>query len=233
VARLLASLGGYVYSVGEQDVFVHLYLQSTSTLTVNSQQVILRQETAYPWDGAIRLSLQIEQPSTFGVNLRIPGWCRQAQVSVNGENISIEPALHKGYARLERLWQPGDTILLRLEMPIERLYAHPAVQANAGSVALQRGPLVYCLETADNPLPLHRIRLPEAAVLESQFVPDLLGGVAILRGNAAALKTDDWAGMLYRQTPPVQAPHPLVAIPYYAWDHRQPGEMLVWIGTTL
>lgn len=229
VARLLASLGGYVYSVTEAEVLVHLYIQSTSTLLLGGQQVVLRQETTYPWDGAIQLSLELEEPSVFGVNLRIPGWCPKAHLSVNGEEIPIEDNLHKGYVRVERLWQSGDSISLQLEMPIERVYAHPDVRANAGRVALQRGPLVYCLETADNPLPLHRVRLPETTELESHFVPTLLGGVTFIQGDAAALEVEDWPGTLYRTVSARHAPHTLIAIPYYAWDHRQTGEMCVWI----
>ena len=229
VARLLASLGGYVYSITETDVLVHLYVQSTSAILLGGQQVILRQETTYPWDGIIQLSLELEKPSTFGVNLRIPGWCTKAQLTVNGEDMPIEHNLHKGYVRVERLWQSGDRISLHLEMPIERVHAHPDVHANAGCVALQRGPLVYCLETADNPLPLHRIRLPETTELESYFVPTLLGGIRLIRGNAVALETEDWAATLYRTVPARRSPYTFIAIPYYAWDHRQPGEMCIWI----
>ena len=232
VARLLASLGSYVYSVTETDIFVHLYAQSVSTLPFGGQKIVLRQQTNYPWDGAIRLEVEVEEPQVFAISLRIPGWSTQAHLSVNGEVIPVEQSLHQGYVRIERLWQSGDSISLHLEMPIERIYAHPDVRFNDGNVALQRGPLVYCLETADNPLPLHRIQLPDTAVLESHFVPSLLGGVTIIRGNAEALETEDWSGVLYRKAPPRHVPHTLVAVPYYAWDHRQPGEMCVWIGTT-
>ena len=148
---------------------------------------------------------------------------------VNGEEIPIEDHLHKGYVRVERLWQSGDKISLQLEMPIERVHAHPDVRASAGCVALQRGPLVYCLETADNPAPLHRIRLPETTELESYFVPTLLGGVRLIRGNAVVFEAEDWTATLYRTVPASRSPFTFIAIPYYAWDHRQPGEMCVWI----
>ena len=232
VARLLASLGSYVYSVTETDILVHLYAQSVSALPFGGQKIVLRQQTNYPWDGAIRLEVEVEEPKVFAISLRIPGWSTQAHLSVNGEVIPVEQSLHQGYVRIERLWQSGDSISLHLEMPIERIYAHPDVRFNDGNVALQRGPLVYCLETADNPLPLHRIQLSDTAALESHFVPSLLGGVTIIRGNAEALETVDWSGVLYRKAPPRHVPHALVAVPYYAWDHRQPGEMCVWIGTT-
>jgi hypothetical protein len=230
VARLLASLGGYMYTISENEIQVHLYIQSTSTISLGNQQVILRQETAYPWDGRIQFSIEMKEPGAFEVSLRIPGWCRKARLSVNSEDVPLESSLRKGYARIERLWRTGDTILLHLEMPVERIYSHPDVRADAGHVALQRGPLVYCLETADNPLPLHRIRLPETTTLESQFAPAALGGVALIRGTALALETEDWAGALYRTTPAKSVPYTLTAIPYFAWDHRQQGEMRVWLG---
>lgn len=229
VARLLASLGRYVYSVTESDILVHLYLQSISRISFGGQIVSLKQETTYPWDGAIQLCVELEEPRVFALHLRIPGWCRQAHLSVNGEEVPIESALHKGYARIERRWQSGDSIALQLEMPVERLHAHPDVRANAGRVALRRGPLVYCLETADNLIPLHRIQLPAAVALESRFVPTLLGGVTVIRGTAEALETADWSSALYRTAPARRSSHALVAIPYYAWDQRQPGEMCVWI----
>lgn len=231
VARLLASLGRYVYSTTETDVLVHLYVQSTSTMPLGGQQVTLRQETTYPWDGIIQLSLEMKESSTFGVHLRIPGWCTKAHLRVNGEEMPIEHNLHKGYVLVERLWQSNDTISLQLDMPIERMYAHPDVRANAGHVALQRGPLVYCLETADNPLPLHRIQLPETTELESHFIPTLLGGVTLIQGNAVVFETEDWATTLYRPVPARRSPHTFIALPYYAWDQRQPGEMRVWIPT--
>lgn len=229
ISRLLASLGQYVYSVNETEIMVHLYLQSTATISLGSQQVRLRQETAYPWDGTIRLIVEAEQPAQFGLNLRIPGWCKEAHVVVNDEVFPLEQNLHKGYARIERHWQTGDTITLTLAMPVQRVWAHPNIRDDAGSVALQRGPLVYCLEAADNSFPLSHLRLSPGAELESRFAPEVLGGITVLQGNAHVLETDDWVGELYRTTPANSHPAPLVAIPYYAWGNRQSGEMRVWL----
>ena len=229
VARLLTALGSYVYSVSEMDCFVHLYLQSTSTFPCGGQLITLRQETSYPWDGAVQFHIQVAVPCTFGINLRIPGWNKQTRLSVNGESVPVEPLLQKGYARLERCWQTGDVITLHLEMPVERLYAHPHIRSNVGMVALHRGPLVYCLETADNSIPLHRIQLPATAKLDAEFVPEVLGGVVIIHGLATAIEVEDWEATLYRTTPARTSPYAVVAIPYYSWDHRQPGEMAVWM----
>lgn len=229
VARLLSSLGSYVYSTTASDVFVHLYATSTAVLHVDGQPVTVRQETSYPWDGVIQIQVAPEAPAEFGLNLRIPGWSREAHLEVNGQSVPVADVQEHGYVRLTRRWQSGDQIVLRIEMPIERIYAHPNVGADAGRVALQRGPLVYCLETADNEIPLQRIRLPESSALEAQFNPTLMGGMTTIHGMAQALVTDDWANTLYRSAPSQHAPYDMVAIPYFAWDNRQPGEMCVWI----
>lgn len=231
IARLLMSLGQYIYTANETDIFAHLYIQGTSTFSVAGQQVVLHQETNYPWNGTVTFGVEVEEPVEFGLNVRIPGWCKTATLTINGETIPLDSNVHKGYAQIVRRWRSGDRLVLDLEMPIERVYAHPAVRDDAGCVALQRGPIVYCLESADNAVPLDQIRLPENAALESQFEPTLLGGVAVIKGQAAALETTDWSGTLYRTTPPQSHSHQLIAIPYYAWDSREAGEMRVWIHT--
>lgn len=229
LARLFASLGEYIYAQSETDAVVHLYVQSTGKLAVAGQTVTLRQETNYPWDGTVTIQVAPERPATFGLRLRIPGWCNSASVTLNGAAVNLTDRLEQGYARLERLWQPGDVVKLDLSMPIERLSAHPEIQVDQGHVALQRGPLIYCLEQCDQTEPLHRLVLPPAAVLTSQFEPDLLGGVVVLRGTAAALDDADWVDTLYRPHPPATRPAPLMAIPYYAWANREPGAMQVWL----
>jgi uncharacterized protein len=119
--------------------------------------------------------------------------------------------------------------MLSMEMPVERIYPHPAIRENVGNIALRSGPLLYCLESCDNPLPLHQICVPASAIFEKRFVSDLLGGITVLSGAVQALETSDWANTLYRTTPPVSIPYTLTAIPYYAWDQREPGAMRVWV----
>ncbi len=231
IARLLMSLGHYIYTVSPTDILVHLYIQSTASIQVGNERVTLRQESNYPWDGTIRLHMELAQPAEFGLNLRLPHWSRDARLSMNGEEIAIEQSAYKGYAHIRRHWQPADSIVLTLPMPIERVYAHPDIRADNGSIALQRGPLVYCLEAVDNHVPLHRIRLPQDATLTGHFDAELMGGVTVIQGEAVALATTDWSGDLYRTTPAVQQPYTLTAIPYYAWDNREPGEMRIWLQT--
>jgi DUF1680 family protein len=161
--------------------------------------------------------------------LRIPGWCAAPRASVNGTPIDLTTNVENGYLRIERAWQSGDHVDLDLPMPVERLYAHPAVAADVGQVALRRGPLIYCLEQVDHDVPISRIALPESAELAAQFEPELLGGVVTVAGSALALGDAGWEGTLYRTTPPSKQPSAIKAIPYYAWDHRAPGAMRVWI----
>ena len=137
--------------------------------------------------------------------------------------------VENGYARIEREWQDGDMVMLELPMPAQRVYAHPAIAADAGNVAIQRGPLVYCLEQADQSIPLDRVALPQAAELDASFEPELLGGLVTLAGAAQALDDAGWEGVLYSTAAPATQPCAIMAIPYYAWDHRAPGRMLVWV----
>ncbi|HEU4323628.1 MAG TPA: beta-L-arabinofuranosidase domain-containing protein [Roseiflexaceae bacterium] len=229
LARLVASAGGYLYAQGEDEVVVHLYAQSRAELELDGQAVTLRQETKYPWDGSVRLTVGTAAPTTFGLRLRLPGWCRNPRVSVNGEPVDLEAATGSGYALVRRTWRDGDVVALELPMPTERVYAHPAVAADVGSVALRRGPLVYCLEQADQSAPLGRILLPASAALEARFDPQLLGGVVVLEAQAAALAEAGWEDTLYRSAPPAAEPCPIRAIPYFLWDNRAPGPMAVWL----
>lgn len=227
ISRLLLSLGSYFYTTTATDIFVHLYAQCTSSLVVGGHHITLRQHTNYPWDGTVRLEIACDEPVEFGLHLRIPGWCREARLTLAGEEIPLE--LRKGYARVVRTWQPGESLTLHLAMPVERIYPHPAIRENAGKVALRSGPLVYCVESSDNSIPLHQIGIPAGAAFEKRFLPDLLGGVAVLSGTVRASETADWGESLYRPEPPISQPFTLSAIPYYAWDQRDPGEMRVWL----
>ncbi len=229
IARLIASIGGYIYSQAEQDAYIHLYVQGSGDLQISGKRVILRQQTDYPWDGSIKISVEPETPITFGLNLRIPGWSRNAALTVNGEIEDMEAATNPGYARIQREWKAGDQVELTLPMPVERIEAHPAVRQDAGCVALQRGPVVYCLEQVDNPARLHRIILPRDAELTPQFEVNLLGGVTVIRGSALLEDDSDWDNSLYRKESTKLNPFEITAIPYYAWDHRESGEMRVWI----
>jgi uncharacterized protein len=134
-----------------------------------------------------------------------------------------------GYLRIERTWQPGDVVSLEMEMPVERIYAHPNIRQDAGKVALQRGPVVFCLEQVDHKAPLGHLRLPREAAIEARFDPDLAGGVTVLSAQALGEDAAGWEQAPYQAQPPQLQAVPLTAVPYYTWDNRAPGAMSVWI----
>ncbi|GAI82178.1 unnamed protein product, partial [marine sediment metagenome] len=201
----------------------------SASLHVAGQTVGLRMDTRYPWDGKVIITVEPGTPASFGLKLRIPAWCRQFSLKVNGmEAKSLQPK--HGYLRIEREWKAGDCIELSLSMPIELVRAHPEVREDIGCVAIQRGPLVYCLEQVDNKVPLHRIVLPEDTKLKACFEQDLLDGVVVIHGDAV-VDDSDWDAQLYRLAKEQRKRFKVSAIPYYAWDNREPGEMRVWIRT--
>ncbi len=229
VARLIASIGGYFYSTGTDTIAVHLYGASTARLKFGDRRVQIRQESDYPWSGAVRISVEPDQAAEFTVKLRIPGWARRATVTVNGTPVNAEDR-SRGYVEIRRRWAPGDTIELDLSMPVERLYAHPEVRADVGKTAVKRGPLVYCFEHADNSgIPLERAVLPRGTELEAASRPNLFDGIVAIRGAAKIAAVADWGDDLYRRAPPQDTGAELLAIPYYLWCNRGPGRMMVWI----
>jgi DUF1680 family protein len=230
IARLLASMGDYMYGVSPAGVYVHLYAQSSATLVVKNTPVTIAPRTKYPWDGAIHLTVQPERPTRFTVFLRMPAWCDEATVRVCGEDVQLSRDLRtrRGYIALTREWRRGDTIDLELAMPVRRVYAHPAARQLAGRVALQRGPLVYCLESVDNPgVVLEQVTLARRTPLTVTYKPNLLGGVCVITGRATTAPPT--GADLYRATPPKPAPVTFTAVPYCVWDNRAPGSMRVWL----
>jgi len=229
IVRLIPSLGGYVYASSDTDAIVHLYVGSEARMNVGGKDVTLKQKTDYPWDGDVGITVGIAEPGRFGISLRIPGWCAGAAAAVNGEAVNIAANTEKGYLRIEREWRDGDTIELKLPMPVRRVYANPEVPQDAGRVALRRGPIVYCFEAVDNLVSPFRIVVPEGMGFEARFEPDLLGGVVTLTGDAFVLDDSGWQGRLYGDTAPTTTPCRVKAVPYYSWDNREPGKMSVWV----
>ena len=229
VGRMVASIGSYLYGVADDAVAVHVYGDSTARLQVGGRAVTLTQDSRYPWEGAVAIEVEVEEPTRFTLHLRVPGWCRGARVAVNGAPVDVAAATRDGYVALERSWQAGDKVTLELAMGPERLYANPAVRQDLGRMALRRGPLLYCAEAVDNPGGVETLRVPRAAPLREAFEPDLLGGVVTLTGEAGRDDAAGWEGTLYRTDPPQTAPATFKAVPYFAWDNRAPGAMQVWL----
>lgn len=228
VARLIGSVGGYVYSVGDNLLAVHMYGGNSANVTLGGKAIQVRQETDYPWSGDVALTIEAAEPAEFELRLRVPGWARKATLALNGARADAPTT--GGYLALHRRWSSGDQVRLSLPMPVERIHAHPDVKMDIGRVALKRGPLIYCLEGIDNGGgPLNRFRLPPDAKLRYEARPEFLGGAGVIRAEAEISDVRDWGEALYRAVPPSRRPAELTAIPCYLWDNREPGEMLVWI----
>ncbi|MEW6252525.1 MAG: beta-L-arabinofuranosidase domain-containing protein, partial [Planctomycetota bacterium] len=214
-------------------VYVNLYIAGQAQIPLAAGNVALRTQTEYPWDGVIRIEIVLERPQRFDLHLRLPDWCEAPALRVNGA--AVTPGVVRGYARLAREWRPGETVELDLPMPVRRVECRPRVAANAGRVALQRGPLVYCVEAVDNPGGVWNLALPHDAEMHVEKRPDLLGGVTALRGTALQRGPEPphaWRNTLYRHqssTPPAVTPVEFVAVPYCVWDNRTPGAMAVWL----
>ncbi len=233
ITRFLPSVPGYVYAVRDDALYVNLYMANQGTVDVAGTKVILSQETRYPWEGTVKIVLNPEKDAAFDLKIRIPGWAVNAPVptdlyrfldrteekpslAVNGTPVRI--TLDKGYAVLSRTWKKGDTVDLTLPLPIRRVVAHEKVEADSGRVAFQRGPIVYCAEAADNGGRALDIRIADAAVFLSEFRPDFLGGVVVLKRKPLASPAVVGA----------PAGRSVILIPYHAWANRGPGEMRVW-----
>jgi DUF1680 family protein len=227
VARTLASLGGYACAVSDDALWVNLYIQGSVNTTIAGRKVALDVTTDYPWDGRVVLKPRVDTPTRFELRLRVPGWCEEATVAVGGQKIP-QPALDRGYIVLAREWKTGDTVELNLPMPVKLMAANPNVKADAGQLAIQRGPLVYCLEACDQGESLASIYLPPSAELKATKSKDMLGGVVVVKGIAWTVPEQEWSNQLYQAVPPSHPVH-ITAIPYYAWDNRQPGLMKVWM----
>lgn len=227
LARLLASLEQYIFSYHEDSIYLHLYMSSVLNIAGEADGISIEVATGYPWDGQVELTVDVAQPREFTLALRIPGWCQTPSATVNGEQLELAAIMDRGYAKVNRLWLSGDKITLDFPMPVIRLAAHPQVRENAGRVALQRGPLVYCLEEADNGPVLTDIVLPLEPEFQTTFDPELLGGVVTIEAEAYRSADDDQR--LYRPFSAALRKVRIKAIPYYAWNNRGVGEMLVWI----
>jgi len=237
VARLLAQLPGYFYSVAPRAVYAHLYAAGRAELALpDGPTVSLTQATDYPWAGHVRVTVEEIVGGTtpdckFALNLRVPAWADGARLFVNGEEA---PAPAPGtYAALDRDWAAGDSVTLALPLPARQGEADPRVSALGGRVALMRGPLVYCFEQADNPeADVRALRLGADALWEPVSAPGLPGDIVALRGQAsqALIAADGPYPARQDAAAAASGPATVTAVPYYAWANRAPGPMAVWVG---
>jgi DUF1680 family protein len=227
VARTLASLGGYACATGADSLWVNLYIQGETTATVAGQKLSVQVKTDYPWNGKVALEPRLKSPAKFDLRLRIPGWSSGATVSVNGKKVS-DPKIERGYCVLSREWKTGDRVELNLPMPVQRIAANPNVEADRGLLALQRGPIIYCVEQCDQTEPVASLSLPAAAGLKAERNAALPGGMIVLNGTADTAVGPGWEGKLYQPVPATRRV-PITAIPYFAWDNRAAGPMKIWL----
>jgi hypothetical protein len=228
--KIMAAMPGYVYATDRDGIYVNLYVGSRATVALAGGMVVLTQKTRYPWEGDVRVTAEPAREAEFALYLRIPAWSDGATVKVNGEK-AANPEVVRGYACVRRTWKKGDVVDLDMPMPVRRIKAHPNVHAAVGRVALARGPVIYCLEEADNGRRVGHLAIPPEARLAAEHRPELLGGVTAIRGTAVLRVRETVARPLYlaadkradlRNTE-------FVAIPYYANTNRQPGAMAVWM----
>ena len=229
VVRTIAEVGGYAYGKTPDAIWVNLYGSNTLSTTYPGGRLQLQQTTAYPWEGGIQFVIREVPAGEFAMRLRVPGWAPSATVFLNGDVLSKPDS--GTYCEIRRLWKVGDVVKLHLEMPVQLMEAHPLVEETRQQVALQRGPVVYCLESPDLPpgVRLHDVVVPSASELVPVYRADLLHGVTAIDANVLARMTDDWSGQLYRPRREDAREVHVRFIPYYAWSNRGPSEMSVWL----
>ncbi|MFZ0431059.1 MAG: beta-L-arabinofuranosidase domain-containing protein [Candidatus Acidiferrales bacterium] len=234
--RTFASLPGYFYSTSNDGIYAHLYDNSELNWHLEDGTGLkITQKTNYPWDGSVEIGVTPAQPTEFTFYLRIPGWANGAQASVNGKEVAGAKAGE--YLPIRRKWSAGDTVQLKMEMKPKLIEANAHVVEDAGRVAVQRGPLVYCMEQMDQP---NGVALADVALdlghkptgeFHSEFRSDLLGGVMVLQHEGAVYEygsSRDALYSTYSSAPPKNRSVPLTFIPYYAWANREQTPMQVW-----
>jgi len=206
LSRFLPSIGNYIYASSDDALWVNLYIGNTGQIRIGETDILLTQETDYPWDGSVKLTISTSQPLEKEIRLRIPDWCKTYDLSINGKKINVPK--EKGYAVIKD-WKSQDVIALDMDMPVEIVAADPHVKENFDKRAIQRGPLVYCMEEIDNTEYFDQIQLSPSTTFQTAFVSDILNGIKTIKTNGRAQSA--------------------TFIPYYAWDNRKAGKMRVWI----
>ena len=241
ICRFIPSLPGYIYAVKDRDVYVNLFMSNTARLDVGGKDVILTQSAGYPWNGDIAITVDKNRAGNFDMKIRIPGWVRGEvvpsdlyrysdgkrlgfSVSVNGSPVAAD--LNKGYLSIDRKWKKGDKIEIHFDMEPRTVRAHTDVEADLGRVAFERGPIVYCAEWPDNDFDILNILINQNPKIDVVEKPDLLNGITELITDAQTLTFDNSGNLVADKVR-------LTLIPYYAWCHRGPGNMAVWLSQDL
>lgn len=241
LCRFIPSLPGYIYAVKDNSLYINLFAAGQATINVNGKAVKLEQQTQYPWNGDIAINITNPGPKQFKMMVRIPGWVRGEvvpstlysyvddvktgwKVTVNGQDVA--GTLQNGYLVIDRKWKKGDTVQIHFDMEARNVKANEKVIDDRGRIAVERGPLVYCAETADNKFDLFHFVMPEKPALTLENRPDLINGINTLSASGQVLTTDKDGRVTVKDAR-------LTLVPYYAWNHRGTGQMAVWFSSGL
>ncbi len=236
VARLLPAVPGYMYAQKDDNIYVNLFINGSADLITAKTPVQLTQQNNYPWEGALTFNISPKKAVMFNLLVRIPGWAQNTVIAsdlyqfegtatatkpvIKVNNQPVEYSIQHGYAVIGRTWKKGDAVTVDLPMDVKRITANNKLKDNIGKVALQRGPLVYCAEWADNNGKTSNIIMPPGTSFSTEFKPGLLNGVVVLRAETPAVIVGDNEVHTVKQ--------PFTAIPYYSWANRGKGEMMIW-----
>ncbi|PWT70872.1 MAG: glycoside hydrolase family 127 protein [Bacteroidetes bacterium] len=238
IARLIASLGNYIYNKSNDGIWVNLFIGSKTTIPIHQSKMTVEQETNYPWDGEVKIKLSPDKKTKMGLHVRIPGWVEGQPVPgdlyrfehseaspfyvlVNGAKVDFK--VDKGYMVIEREWQKGDILTINFPVEVKKILAKDSVKEDLDRIAVQRGPLVYCFEQTDNKGKVWNMMLPPNTEFSTKFEKDLLGGVTVIHCSLPAIEINADGTTLSTQTKTV------TAIPYFAWANREPAAMQVWL----
>ena len=242
IARLLPSIPGYMYAQKEDDLYINLFINSSANFTIKNKSVLMSQQNNYPWDGALVFNINPAASVNFNVLVRLPGWSvnqavpsdlyqfqnnSQSQkilIEVNG--VAVDYTIKQGYAVINRTWKKNDKLQVNLPMEIRRVVANQKIKEDIGKIALQRGPLMYCAEWADNNGKTSNLIIPASANFTSEFKPEMLNGVTVLKSQVPAIIISNNQSIATVQ----QA---FTAIPYYSWANRGKGEMMLWFPVSI
>ena len=226
----------------DNDVYVNLFINGSTDVTINNKPVQIIQQNNYPWDGGLTFNINPKSADAFNLRIRIPGWAqnqaiasdlysfssvsdKKPTITVNGK--PAEYNIEKGYAVLSRTWKKNDVVVVNLPMEVRTVVANEKVKADNGKVALQRGPVIYCAEWADNNGKTSNLVIPANTSFTTEFKPDLLNGVMEIKAEVPAVNITEKGDNIS------MSKQKFTAIPYYAWAHRGKGEMTVWFPTRI
>ena len=228
--RTITEVSDYAYSLSDNAVWCNLYGSSQLQTTLkNGQAVALKQESNYPWNGNVTLTVEQFPAETFGLKLRLPSWCTEAKLLINGKVTSYTS--ERGYVTIQRTWKKGDVIQWNMAMPTELLESNPLVEENRNQVAVKRGPIVYCLESPDMPTStrVFDVAIPSSATFKPVATQLENSPITMLETNGVLVNDKNWEKQLYRPLSQPKKTVPLKLIPYYAWANRGQSEMTIWV----